>query len=89
MRRLYESRASHISFLDYFWTWRFTHLPMFRLLHAAVPEAAVYHTVSTGWAGFTAAVQRARRHRPMLLTEHGIYSRERRMYRSARIRPAV
>jgi glycosyltransferase involved in cell wall biosynthesis len=79
VRRLYEERAPDISFLDYFWTWRFTHLPIFRLLHAAVPEAAVYHTVSTGWAGFVAATQRLRRHRPMLLTEHGIYSRERRM----------
>ena len=79
VRRLYESRASHISFLDYFWTWRFTHLPMFRLLHAPVPEAALYHTVSTGWAGLVAATQRVRHDRPMLLTEHGIYSRERRM----------
>jgi len=79
VRRLYESRAPHISFLDYFWTWRFTHLPMFRLLHAPVPEAALYHTVSTGWAGLVAATQRVRHDRPMLLTEHGIYSRERRM----------
>jgi glycosyltransferase involved in cell wall biosynthesis len=79
VRRLYESRAPDVSFLDYFWTWRFTHLPIFRLLHAPVPEAAVYHTVSTGWAGLVAATQRVRRDRPMLLTEHGIYSRERRM----------
>jgi polysaccharide biosynthesis protein PelF len=79
VRRLYEQRAPDISFLDYFWTWRFTHLPIFRLLHAPVPEAAVYHTVSTGWAGLVAAIQRVRRARPMLLTEHGIYSRERRM----------
>jgi polysaccharide biosynthesis protein PelF len=79
VRRLYETRAPDISFLDYFWTWRFTHLPIFRLLHAPVPEAAVYHTVSTGWAGLVAATQRVRRERPMLLTEHGIYSRERRM----------
>jgi len=79
VRRLYESRAPDVSFLDYFWTWRFTHLPIFRLLHAPVPEALVYHTVSTGWAGLVAATQRVRRDRPMLLTEHGIYSRERRM----------
>ena len=79
VRRLYEARASDISFLDYFWTWRFTHLPIFRLLHAPVPEASVYHTVSTGWAGLVASVQRVRRNRPMLLTEHGIYSRERRV----------
>jgi len=38
VRRLYESRAPDISFLDYFWTWRFTHLPMFRLLRAPVPD---------------------------------------------------
>ncbi|MGH7399672.1 MAG: GT4 family glycosyltransferase PelF, partial [Candidatus Rokuibacteriota bacterium] len=79
VRRLYESRAPDISFLDYFWTWRFTHLPIFRLLHAPVPDAALYHTVSTGWAGLMAAAQRVRRGRPMLLTEHGIYSRERRV----------
>jgi polysaccharide biosynthesis protein PelF len=79
VRRLYETRASDISFLDYFWTWRFTHLPIFRLLHAPVPEAALYHTVSTGWAGLVASMQRLRRGRPMLLTEHGIYSRERRV----------
>jgi glycosyltransferase involved in cell wall biosynthesis len=79
VRQLYEARAPDISFLDYFWTWRFTHLPMFRLLQAAVPEATVYHTVSTGWAGLVAAVQRLRRGRPMLLTEHGIYARERRV----------
>src|SRR5882672_11669465 len=52
---------------------------MFRLLRAPVPEAALYHTVSTGWAGLVAATQRVRHDRPMLLTEHGIYSRERRM----------
>lgn len=79
VRRLYEARAPDISFLDYFWTWRFTHLPVFRLLHAPVPEAAVYHTVSTGWAGLVATIQRLRRRRPLILTEHGIYARERRL----------
>ena len=79
LRALYEDRAPEVSFLDYFWTWRFTHLPIFRLLQAPLPEAAVYHTVSTGWAGLVAAVVRARTGRPMLLTEHGIYARERRM----------
>jgi polysaccharide biosynthesis protein PelF len=79
VRQLYEERASDVSFLNYFWTWRFTHLPIFRLLHARIPDAAVYHTVSTGWAGLIAAIVRARTGRPMLLTEHGIYARERRL----------
>ena len=78
LRQIYEARAADISFVDYFWTWRFTHLPMFRLMHAPLPEAAVYHTVSTGWGGFAATLARVRTGRPMLLTEHGIYARERR-----------
>jgi glycosyltransferase involved in cell wall biosynthesis len=77
--RLYEERAPTVSFVDYFWTWRFTHLPMFRLLHAPVPAARVYHTVSTGWAGLAATLARARTGRPLLLTEHGIYTAERRL----------
>jgi glycosyltransferase involved in cell wall biosynthesis len=77
--QLYEDRAPGVSFVDYFWTWRFTHLPIFRLLHAPVPDARVYHTVSTGWAGLVAAMARARTGRPLLLTEHGIYSAERRI----------
>ncbi len=79
VRALYEERAPEMSFVDYFWTWRFTHLPIVRLLRAEVPEAAVYHTVSTGWAGLLATMTRARTGRPMLLTEHGIYARERRI----------
>jgi len=79
VRALYEARAPDVSFIDYFWTWRFTHLPIFRLLRAELPEAHVYHTVSTGWAGLAATLTRARTRRPMILTEHGIYSRERRM----------
>lgn len=79
LQRLYADRAPNVSFIYYFWTWRFTHLPIFRLLHAPLPEAAVYHTLSTGWAGLTAAMARTRTGRPMLLTEHGIYARERRL----------
>lgn len=79
VRQLYEERAPDVSFLDYFWTWRFTHLPIVRLLRAPVPEAALYHAVSTGWAGLVAAMTRVRTGRPMLLTEHGIYARERRI----------
>jgi glycosyltransferase involved in cell wall biosynthesis len=79
LRKLYEARAPDVSFLDYFWTWRFTHLPIFRLMRARIPEARLYHTVSTGWAGLAATLARARTRRPLVLTEHGIYARERRM----------
>jgi polysaccharide biosynthesis protein PelF len=79
VRALYEERAAHVSFLDYFWTWRFTHLPIARLLHAPIPSARVYHAISTGWAGLAGAIARSRTGRRLLLTEHGLYVRERRL----------
>ncbi len=41
-----------------------------------VPEAKVYHALSTGFAGLLAAKKKAATDRPMLLTEHGIYWHE-------------
>ncbi len=79
--RRYESSAPTRSFLEYFWTIRSMHAPLFRLAAAAarLPSAAVYHVVSTGFAGFLAMLLRRRRRRPLLLTEHGIYTKERRI----------
>jgi polysaccharide biosynthesis protein PelF len=67
------------SFIDYFWTYRFTHLPIFKVLNAAIPKARLYHSLSTGYAGLLGAAARQRERRPLLLTEHGIYTRERKI----------
>ncbi len=69
--------APHAPFLEFFWHFRSMHVPLLRLLGAPVPAAGVYHSVSTGYAGVVAAVASRRTRRPMLLTEHGIYARER------------
>src|SRR3989442_12700602 len=53
------------------------HLPLVRLLAAEPPAATVYHSLCTGYAGLLAAVWGRRAGRPSLLTEHGIYARER------------
>ncbi len=74
---LYRRNGRDASFVDYYWTWRFTHLPLFQMMQAEVPPARVYHTVSTGYAGFLAALAKKRTGSPMILTEHGIYTRER------------
>ncbi len=79
LSRLYQARASDESFIDYFWTFRFMHYPLFKVLAAEVPPASVYHTVSTGYAGFLGAIAKVRYRRPLVLTEHGIYTRERRI----------
>lgn len=77
MAEIYRARAQPAPFLDFFWHFRSMHVPLVRLLTAALPRAAVYHSVSTGYAGVVAAVASRRSGRPMLLTEHGIYARER------------
>jgi glycosyltransferase involved in cell wall biosynthesis len=75
--KFYQQRRREVSFLDYFWTWKATHGPLFRLLDAPLPEAPVYHPLSTGYAGALAAIARQRLGAEVLLTEHGIYTRER------------
>jgi glycosyltransferase involved in cell wall biosynthesis len=49
------------------------------VLKAAIPPARVIHTACTGYAGLAAATAKARTGAPMLLTEHGIYTKERRI----------
>ncbi len=74
-----EQVAAEAPFLDLFWHYRAIHVPVLRLLAAPVVEATCYHAVSTGYAGMLASVWSHRTGRPMALTEHGIYSRERDM----------
>jgi len=74
---LYERLAPAASFLHFFWHFRSMHLPLVCLLDAKPPPAAVYHSPCTGYAGLLAAVWSQRADRPLLLTEHGIYARER------------
>jgi len=74
---LCERLAPGASFLDFFWHFRSMHLPLVRLLGAEPPAAGLYHALCTGYAGLLAAAWSRRTRRPFLLTEHGIYSRER------------
>jgi glycosyltransferase involved in cell wall biosynthesis len=68
------------SFLDLFWHFRGIYVPILRLLEAAeLPAARCFHAVSTGYAGLLGAAFSVRTGRPLILTEHGIYSRERDM----------
>ncbi len=41
-------------FTDYYWAWYSAHALLFRVLAASLPEADVYHAVSTGFAGLAA-----------------------------------
>jgi glycosyltransferase involved in cell wall biosynthesis len=77
----YQRFCTDSSFLDYFWTVRIMHAPIFKLAEVArsLPPSRVYHSVSTGYAGLLGTLLRYRTHRPFIITEHGIYTKERKI----------
>jgi glycosyltransferase involved in cell wall biosynthesis len=64
-------------FKDLFWTIRSMFLPLLFLIGQPMPEADIYHSPSTGYAGVLAALASMKYNKPFVLTEHGIYTRER------------
>ena len=81
VRNDYERFCTAPSFIDYFWSIRTMHAPLFMLAKIAeqAPPARLFHAVSTGYAGFLGMLLRHRRQRPYILTEHGIYTKERKI----------
>ena len=77
----YHRYCTDPSFTDYFWTVRIMHKPLWQIarIAEALPPARVYHTVSTGYAGFLGALLHYRTGRPLLVSEHGIYTKERKI----------
>ena len=77
----YRRYSRDPSFVDYFWTVRIMHAPIWilnRIADNLIP-AKMYHTISTGYAGFLGALLRRKTGRPLLLSEHGIYTKERKI----------
>lgn len=62
---------------DIFHTIRSMLFPLLTLLSSEIPVADAYHAISTGYGGILATLASTRMNKPLLLTEHGIYTRER------------
>jgi glycosyltransferase involved in cell wall biosynthesis len=77
----YQKYCTDPSFTDYFWTVRIMHKPLWQLARVAdnLIPAKVYHTISTGYAGFLGAILHYKTGRPLLVSEHGIYTKERKI----------
>jgi polysaccharide biosynthesis protein PelF len=74
------------SFINYIWTIRAMHEPLFKLASIAhqyhqrqQQTTGIFHTISTGYAGFLGSILRNLTGRPLILTEHGIYTKERKI----------
>lgn len=76
---LYEATYPDQSFLDYFWSHRAIVGGLYSMLLAPLPQADIYHAMSTGYAGLLAARAKVETGRAVIITEHGIYTNERRI----------
>jgi len=78
---MYTQRCKDTSFIDYFWTIRNIHKPLWELAKIVekFPKVKVVHTASTGYAGLLSFFVHRHYQFPVILSEHGIYTRERRV----------
>lgn len=74
---LYINRYPQCVFTDFLWSVRSLYLPLFTILKVPVEKADCYHAISTGYAGILACKGYYIHNKPVILTEHGIYTRER------------
>lgn len=66
-----------VAFSDTFHSVRSRLLPVLYLMGSKIPKADCYHSICTGYGGLLASMAAHIKKKPLLLTEHGIYTRER------------
>jgi polysaccharide biosynthesis protein PelF len=73
----YEEIAPSEGFNQFFWTIRSMFVFFITIMQNELPEADIYHSVSTGYPGLMGLIAKIKYEKSFLLTEHGIYARER------------
>ena len=74
---LYEANYPDEGFNLFFWTFRSMLATLISIMQQPLPDADVYHAISTGYAGLIGLIGKFTYGKPFVLTEHGIYARER------------
>lgn len=74
---LYRKKFPQEGFTNFFWTFRSMLVSLICIMQQKLPEADIYHAISTGYAGLLGLIAKHTYNRPFILTEHGIYARER------------
>ncbi len=77
----YRRHCTDPSFVDFFWTVRIMYQPLWMLARVAqkMIPVRVTHCASTGYAGFLGGLAHQLRGTPLILSEHGIYTKERKI----------
>ena len=76
---VYRETLPDGSFIDFFWSWRFLARSLLAVVNTPLPRVRVFHAVATGFAGIVGAYAKHATGRPLVVTEHGIYTKERRI----------
>ena len=77
-----QKNSPTLPFINYFWAVRNIHLPIWKIVKLAKligNKGQLVHSPSTGYAGFLATLISNDRDLPFILTEHGIYTKERKI----------
>ncbi|BEP28285.1 GT4 family glycosyltransferase PelF [Helicovermis profundi] len=74
---IYNKSYSDNGLNEFFWSLRSMYLNMINVIQSQVPQADLYHSVSTGYSGLISLIGKIKYNSPFILTEHGIYPRER------------
>ena len=77
VRESYDMHYSQLVFSDFLWTIRSVYLPLLFALKMKLPKADLYHCVATGYAGVLGSMAKVLYGSRLLISEHGIYTRER------------
>ncbi len=77
VQECYDMKYPQIVFSDFLWTVRSIYLPLFLVMQTNLPKADFYHCVATGYAGLLGSMAKHKYGSGLLVSEHGIYTRER------------
>jgi len=75
--KICEDKCPHLPFSDVYYTIRSMILPLLHVLTCKVPEADIYHSIATGYSGILGVNGVVTYNKPLIISEHGIYTRER------------
>ena len=77
VKEAYRKKYTDVPFVDFLWTIRSMYLPLVLVTNSGLPKADLYHCVATGYAGVLGAMAKMKYGSKLLISEHGIYTRER------------
>jgi hypothetical protein len=77
--RVYSELLPNGPLIDFFWSWRFLARSLLAVINTRLPKARIFHAVATGYCGLVGSYAKHTTGLPFIVTEHGIYTNERRI----------